>query len=84
MENVNIIERFAKDELLNLILVSLISSDTLIDIESCEKSLSKMLMYKEEIKTANIENKDFYVKMIDDGIEIIERDLKTFKEENHG
>lgn len=84
MENGNIIERLAKDELLNLVLVSLISSDTLIDIDSCEKSLFKMLIYRDEIKTANIENKNFYVKMIDEGIEIIERELRTFKEENHG
>jgi hypothetical protein len=84
MENGNIIERLAKDELLNLVLVSLISSDTLIDIDSCKKSLFKMLIYRDEIKTANIENKNFYVKMIDEGIEIIERELRIFKEENNG
>ena len=35
----NKIERLEKANLLNFILVSLISSDTLINIESCEKSL---------------------------------------------
>ena len=38
-----------------------------------------MLEYQEEIKTANIENKDFYVNMINDGIDIIKRDMELFK-----
>ena len=75
----NKIERLEKANLLNFILVSLISSDTLINIESCEKSLNKMLEYQEEIKTANIENKDFYVNMINDVIDIIKRDMELFK-----
>lgn len=75
----NKIEILEKANLLNFILVSLISSDTLINIESCEKSLNKMLEYQEEIKTANIENKDFYVNMINDGIDIIKRDMELFK-----
>ena len=79
----NKIERLEKANLLNFILVSLISSDTLINIESCEKSLNKMLEYQEEIKTANIENKDFYVKMINDGINIIKRDMELFKYNKH-
>lgn len=74
----NLIEKLQKNQLLDLYLVSLISSDTLINKEACDKSLEKIREAKELIKTANINNKDFYVKMIEDGENIIIRDRENF------
>ena len=79
METDNFLERLQKDKLLDLYLVSLISSDTLLTVEDCEKSLKKILELKELIKTANIDDKERYEKFINDGEKIILRDMEMLK-----
>lgn len=83
MEEKNILEKLQENNLLDFYLVSLISSDTLITIEDCEKSLDKIKEVKEHLITANIDNKEQYADMIDKGEEIIKRDLEMFKERNN-
>lgn len=75
----NRIERYDRDGLLNLVLVSLISSDRLVNSEECEKALIKLKELEKDFETANIKNKEFYKKFFIDGKEIIERDLENFK-----
>lgn len=78
----NFIEKLHENGMLNLLLVSLISSDNLIDIDSCEKSLNEMNKFIEKTKEANIPDKEKYLDMMYKGVEIIERDLNIFKNEN--
>ena len=54
MENENFLEKLQKNQLLDLYLVSLISADSLIDVESCEQSYEEVLKLKELMKNANI------------------------------
>ncbi|MBR6516923.1 MAG: hypothetical protein IKT40_08835 [Bacilli bacterium] len=81
METDNFLERLQKDKFLDFYLVSLISSDTLLTVEDCEKSLKKILELKELIKTANIDDKERYEKFINDGEKIILRDMEMLKGE---
>jgi hypothetical protein len=78
MKTDNFIEKLQQEQLLDLYIVSLISADTLIDVESCDISLEKILELKELIKTANINNKEHYEKIINDAEEIILRDKEYF------
>lgn len=74
----NLLEKLQKNQLLDFYLVSLISSDTIIDKESGEKSLEKIRECKELLKTAKLDNKDHYEKIINDGEKIIIRDIDIF------
>ena len=65
-----------------LFLVSLISSDTLVDIESCEQSLFTINSTLTALPEANIpeEEKTKAVEMLQKGIKIVERDMKMFQQ----
>lgn len=81
MNGKNTIEEFHKNGLIYLVFVSLISSDTLLGLDDCENSLNILTKYNEELKNANIdaELKQKYQKFINDAFEIVNRDLKSFK-----
>lgn len=70
-------------ELLNLIIVSLISADTCVDVESCEKSLQGLEVLRERVDAGNFglnpEEKKKYIERIDNGISIVKHDLEDFK-----
>lgn len=83
MENENFLEKLQKNQLLDLYLVSLISADSLIDVESCEQSYEQVLKLKELMKNANINNKSHYEKIINDCEEIILRDKEFFLNEKN-
>ena len=76
------LEKLQEEKLLDLYLVSLISADSLFTVEDCDESLEHLNDALRDIETANIDNKDFYKKMIIDGIEIVERDKQFFIEQN--
>ena len=84
MNGKNTIEEFHKNGLIYLVFVSLISSDTLLGLDDCENSLNILTKYNEELKNANIdaESKQKYQKFINDAFEIVNRDLKSFKNGN--
>lgn len=64
-----------------LLLVSLISSDTLINLEACEKSKKKTGEILSILPETNIpeEDKRKYENYLKRGLKIIERDEKEFK-----
>lgn len=78
----NIIELLHKSGFIYLMLGSLISSDTLLSIKDCEKSIKELEKLNEALKEANIEEKKKkeYQDFIDRGFEIVKRDLEKFKE----
>lgn len=70
-----------KTDLLNLSIVSLISSDTCIDKESCERSIELLNGLKEKLETDfELEGKELekYKEKIDQGIEIVKKDLEQY------
>lgn len=81
----DIIEELHEANLLNFILASLISADTLINEESCEKSMKEMKKYISAIDDTNIESekKDKYKKLMKEGLEIIRRDLILYRMEKN-
>lgn len=81
MDDINIIEFLHEKGLVYLVFASLISSDTLLSLNDCENSLKNLIKYNEALKNANIdtESKQKYQKFINDAFEIVNRDLKIFK-----
>ena len=80
--NIQRLEEILKnDEFRYLYLVSLISSDTMVDIESTEKCLDKIIFLNQNVKYMNLDNKvkEEVIKYTNKGIKIGKRDLKLFK-----
>ena len=73
-----LLEKLQKDNLLNFYLVSLISSDTLESIDDCDRVLKEIDFLKEILPENNIDNKEHYEKLINDGEIIILRDKAIF------
>jgi hypothetical protein len=76
---VELIEKLYENNLLELALVELISSDNIYDIKSAEQSLINLKEFENLIKQTSIPNKDKIYENIIKGIDIVERDLKDFK-----
>ena len=78
--NVNVI--LNNDNLRYLYMVSLISSDNIIDIASCDKSLESINFILNNIDLFDIDDKvrKEVVKYLKKGLRIIKRDRKTFIE----
>ena len=79
----NFLETLQEENLLDLFIVSCISADSLFSVEDCDESLAALKGALNDIETANIERKDFYKKLIVDGIQIVERDRQMFLDEQN-
>ena len=65
----------------NMLFVSLVSADSLINVDSCKKSL-KMLRDMERLLpevNLSLSDKERFSKLIDKSIGIVNRDLEKFK-----
>ena len=80
----NIIELLHESGFIYLMFGSLISSDKLLSVKDCEKSIKELELLNEALKEANIEEdkRKEYQDFIDKGFGIVNEDLKRFKEEN--
>lgn len=65
------------DNIINALLVSAISSDNCVDIDTCKKNLSFINRLKSDMTESQLEK---YEETINKCIEIINRDLQKFKE----
>jgi len=79
MMNDNLIDRLDEMGMLYFAIGSLFSADTLIDLESCEKSLKGVEKLKAELPTSKYKDDPKIKQYIDDAEEIIRLDLKQFK-----
>lgn len=70
-----------KNQMIPLILGSLISSDTLINEDSCNKSIEIITEFLEVIDETEIENKTKWKEFLTDSLKIVERDKNRFIEE---
>ena len=80
MSKVNLVDKLHEADMLNFVLVSLFSADTLIDAESCHKSLEALAILKRDFETSTLKDDQKLKSMIDGAEEIILRDLKEFEE----
>ena len=65
--------------MLYFVLGSLISAETLVDVESCRKSLKFLGVMKEDFETSKLKDDEKIKKFLKDAERIIKRDLEGFK-----
>ena len=80
MAKEDLIDKLHEAGMLNFVLVSLFSADTLVDVESCRKSLEALAILKKDFETSSLKDDKELKSMIDGAEEIILRDLKDFEE----
>lgn len=77
-KEVNFLDKLIKDDMFYLYVCSMVSADTLIDIETCEDMLKRIQRLKDSITTSELKT-DKIVEYIDDAEKIIINDLEMFK-----
>jgi hypothetical protein len=77
--NDNLIDKQDAMGMLHFVIGSLFSSETLVDVESCEVSLKGVEKLKSELPTSKYKDDPKIKKYIEDAEEIIRLDLKQFK-----
>lgn len=83
-DKVNNYKSILSSDYKNLFLVSLISSDNILSADDCERELENLHFMKDNIKEISPEGEeDFILQYVNDGIEILNNDLKRFKEEEN-
>ena len=83
MVNDNLIDRLDEMGMLYLVIGSLFSTETLVDVVSCEESLKVVEKLRSELPTSKYKDDLKIKKYIDDAEEIIRLDLKQFKSHQH-
>lgn len=79
MAKENFIEKLHEAGMLYFVLGSLISAETLVDVESCRKSLKFLGVMKEDFETSKLKDDEKIKKFLKDAERIIKRDLEGFK-----
>ena len=79
MEKENIINQLQGTEMLYFVLGSLISADTLVDIESCHRSLDGWEILKRDFETSKLKDDATIRAFLVDAEKIILRDLHEFE-----
>ena len=79
MNKENLIDKLHEVDMLYFVLGSLISAETLVDIESCQKSLKTLEMMKEAFETSKLKDDTKTRTFLEDAERIIKRDLKEYE-----
>lgn len=77
-KDVNFLDKLIKDDMFNFYMGTVISADTLVDLDSCEKALKSVIKLKNAIPDSKLKT-DRIVKLINDAEEIIIRDMNLYK-----
>ena len=80
MAKENFIDKLHEAGMLYFVLGSLISTETLVDVESCHKSLKVLEMMKADYGTSKMKDDVKIKKFLEDAEGIIKRDLERFKQ----
>ena len=80
----NLVDALHKDKMLNFVLVSLISSDSIFCKEDAEKSLDSLKKIEEDLNSSGLHSrtKKKYQETIDKCYEILKAEIKRFEEDN--
>ena len=78
----NFIDKLNEAGMLYFVLGALVSAETLVDVESCQKSMKMLEMMKEDFGTSKMKDDEKIRKFLEDAEGIIKRDLERFDERN--
>ena len=78
-KNIDLLNEANKQGMLPMLYLSLISSDSLIDEGSCDKSIEMLTDFLEALPKTDIEDKEKWKDMFNAGLGIVKRDKKNFK-----
>ena len=73
-KDIELLETIEKNGMIWLVLGSLISADSLMTVEECDKNLEICTSFLEAAEKANLKEKEKIIKYLKDGVEIIKRD----------
>ena len=77
--DIELLEAIEKNGMIWLVLGSLISADSLISIESCDKNLEISMSFLEAAKKSNnLKEKEKIIEYLEKSIETIKRDKEEF------
>ena len=80
MSKENFIDKLHEAGMLYFVLGSLISAETLVDVESCQKSMKILETQKRDFEASKMKGNEKIKKFLEDAERIIKRDLKRFEE----
>lgn len=80
MEKGNFIDKLHEAGMLYFVLGSLISAETLVDVESCQKPMKILETLKRDFEASKMKGNEKIKKFLEDAERIIKRDLKRFEE----
>ena len=83
MEKENLIDKLHEADMLYFVLGSLISAESLIDIDACHKALKCLEDLKRAFETSKLMDDPKLRSYLDNAESIIKRDMKYFKEKAH-
>ena len=80
----NLVDALHKDKMLNFVLVSLISSDSIFSKEDAEKSLDSLKKIEEDLNSSGLHSrtKKKYQETIDKCYDILYSEINRFEEDN--
>lgn len=76
----NLIDKLHEADMLYLVLGSLISADSLIDVEACHKALDCLENFKRDFETSKLKEDQKLKSFLDNTESIIKRDMRHFEE----
>ena len=76
MDKENLIDKLHEADMLYFVLGSLISSDSLVDIDACHKALNCLEDLKRDFETSKLKNDSKLKSYLDNAESIIKRDMK--------
>ena len=76
----NLIDKLHEAGMLYFVLGSLISADSLIDVEACNKALDCLENLKRDFETSKIKDDHKFKSFLNNAESIIKRDMNYFKE----
>lgn len=76
----NLIDKFHEADMLYFVLGSLISTDSLIDVEACHKALDCLENLKRDFETSKLKEDQKLKSFLENAQNIIKRDMNHFEE----
>ena len=83
MENDNLIDKLHEADMLYFVLGSLISAESLVDVESCHKAMNCLKNLKRDFETSILKDDQKLKSYLDKAESIIKRDLQYFEENSY-
>ena len=83
MENENLIDKLHEADMLYFVLGSLISAESLVDVESCHKAMNCLENLKRDFETSKLKDDQKLKSYLDKAESIIKRDLQYFEENSY-